>query len=605
MPIQLTEAMIRTGALKESLARGREYYREGAVYDTAISEDILTAKCRGAYAPHYKLRVEFDDAGVSNASCTCAYEYGGYCKHIVALLLAYLNAPASFETQTAPQDLLRELDRDQMVELLTALMRKHEDVRNAVERWVAGTVRKSAAAKSADRAKDTPQRRTVDDTPYRKRIRALIREAGEYYNPYDEGENEELVQGLDEIRQVIVDFLDADQPRDALAIATAVLDEIRKSQDYVEYELNELEDFTDQLDMPIAEAVLSTELSSAEKKNLQKAIGDDDYGYPAARDALEYGWTATSRADEEDDNDDEDDEVAEAGDDEVIEEYIAGTANDWRLRGYLRADVVDAQLNVLNRRGDHERYLATALAAGRHLRYTQKLVELGRGPEAAQYAAQHFKRAGEALTLAQQLHAVGQVDEVLAIAGYGLRLAQPRAELGRWLAPIAKSRKDNDLALRAWMAVFDEDPSLSLYQKIKALAGKKWDKTRTNLHEQLAHSWQHQVHAEILLYEQDWDAAIALANKTRGGFSSQVVEIVADGVMQHRPDWVVEIAKQSAQALIDTVSSSHYPEAAEWLARVKKAYRILGQGSTWDAYLARLREDYRRRPSLQRALKAL
>jgi len=159
--------------------------------------------------------------------------------------------------------------------------------------------------------------------------------------------------------------------------------------------------------------------------------------------------------------------------------------------------------------------------------------------------------------------------------------------------------------LRAWTAVFDEEPSLSLYQKLKALAGKQWDKTRTHLHKQLARSSQNEVHAEILLNEQDWDAAIALANKTRGGFGSQVVEIVADGVMQHRPDWVVEIGKQYAQALIDTISSSHYPEVAEWLALVKKAYRILGQGGTWDTYLARLEEDYRRRPSLQRALKAL
>ena len=579
MPIQLTEAMIRAGALKESLARGHECYHNGAVYDTAVSGNTLTARCRGVYAPHYKLRVEFDAAGILDASCACAYEFGGYCKHIVALLLAYLNDPASFETQTAPQDLLRELDRDQMVELLTELMQKNDDARNTVERWVAELARKGAAATSASGTKDTPQRQTVDDTPYRKRIRALIREAGENYSPDYDGEHEELAQELDKIRQVIVDFLNADQPRDALAIAAAVLDEIRKCQDHAEDELNELDDFAHQLDILIAEAVLSIELNSAEKKKLLKTIGDD--GYPAVRDALAYGWTVASRADEADPA-----IGARPGDD-------------------YQADVVEAQLNVLDRRGDHERYLAIALAAGRHLRYTQKLAELGRGAEAAQYAAQHFKRAGDALALAQQLRTAGQVDEAVALAGSGLRLAQPRAELGRWLAPIAISRKDNDLALRAWIAVFDEHPSLSLYQEIKALAGQMWDETRIHLHEQLAHSWQHQVHAEILLCEQDWDAAIALARKTRSGLTSQVVEIVADGVMQHRPDWVVETGKQCAQALIDTISSSRYPEAAAWLARVKKAYRVLGQGATWDAYLARLKEDYRRRPSLQRALKAL
>ena len=59
--IQLTEAMIREGASKESFERGREYYRENAVYDTARSGNTLTAKCRGASAPYYRLSVELDD----------------------------------------------------------------------------------------------------------------------------------------------------------------------------------------------------------------------------------------------------------------------------------------------------------------------------------------------------------------------------------------------------------------------------------------------------------------------------------------------------------------------------------------------------------------
>ena len=35
--------------------------------------------------------------------------------------------------------------RDQLVELLAALMQKHDDIRNAVEKWVARSVRKGAA----------------------------------------------------------------------------------------------------------------------------------------------------------------------------------------------------------------------------------------------------------------------------------------------------------------------------------------------------------------------------------------------------------------------------------------------------------------------------
>ncbi len=600
MLIKLTEAMISAGASNESLARGRDYYSKGAIYEAAISENALNAKCRGSYAPHYQLRVEFDNAGVSNASCTCAYENGDYCKHIVALLLAYLNDPASFEPQIAPQYLLSGLNRDQMVELLTALIQKNDDVRNAVERWVADLARKSTTAKSTGEVKNTPQHKTVDDAPYRQHIRALIRDACENYNPEYEEEDGELIQELDEIRQVIVDYLNTDQSRNALAIATAVIDEIRKSQNYADFELSELDNFANQLDIPTAEAVLSTELSSAEKQNLQIAIGDDYHGYPATSDALEYGWTAIDRKSEHGNND-----ADEAGDDEIIKEHAAIPENTWGTSNYRLEDVNDAQLNVLNRRGENERYLAIALSARRHLRYTQKLIELRRGTEAVQYATQHFKLASEALALAQQLHAIGQVAEAIMIAGNGLQLAQSRAELGRWLAPLAKSHKQDDLALQALIAVFDENPLLPLFQEIKALADKNWDEIRKHLLEQSARWWLSSEYAAILLYEQEWDAAIAFANSARGRINTQVVSIIADGVMQHRPDWVVEVGKQHAQALIDTVSSSNYPTVAAWLILVKKAYRVLGQGHTWDAYLARIREDYRRRPSLLRALKTL
>jgi uncharacterized Zn finger protein len=48
-----------------------------------------------------------DDSGVVEASCTCLYEYGGYCKHIVAMLLAYMHDPDSFEQRADPRDLLK------------------------------------------------------------------------------------------------------------------------------------------------------------------------------------------------------------------------------------------------------------------------------------------------------------------------------------------------------------------------------------------------------------------------------------------------------------------------------------------------------------------
>jgi uncharacterized Zn finger protein len=39
------------------------------------------------FAP-YEVSVTFDEAGITEAACGCPYEWDGWCKHIVATLLA-------------------------------------------------------------------------------------------------------------------------------------------------------------------------------------------------------------------------------------------------------------------------------------------------------------------------------------------------------------------------------------------------------------------------------------------------------------------------------------------------------------------------------------
>lgn len=91
MNIQLTEKIIHSRASDQSYQKGGEYYRSGAIYNPSWQSMegavVLTAQCEGSTAPSYRLRVELDAGGVRLATCTCPYDWGGDCKHIVALLL--------------------------------------------------------------------------------------------------------------------------------------------------------------------------------------------------------------------------------------------------------------------------------------------------------------------------------------------------------------------------------------------------------------------------------------------------------------------------------------------------------------------------------------
>ena len=100
MNVQLTEKQIRERAIDQSFRKGQDYYETGAIYNPARQSTgsgvTLTAQCEGSSAPSYRLRVDLDDGGVRSASCTCLYDWGGDCKHIVALLLLYIRNTDEF-----------------------------------------------------------------------------------------------------------------------------------------------------------------------------------------------------------------------------------------------------------------------------------------------------------------------------------------------------------------------------------------------------------------------------------------------------------------------------------------------------------------------------
>lgn len=107
----------------------------------------------------------------------------------------------------------------------------------------------------------------------------------------------------------------------------------------------------------------------------------------------------------------------------------------------------------------------------------------------------------------------------------------------------------------------------------------------------------------IYLHEQEWEAAIAIAEKNI--YDHSLREKVADTVIAHRPDWVIRISIQEAEKLIEPTQSKYYPHAARWLAKAKQAYLQSGRQTEWQAYFNHLKTTYARRPSLQKELAKL
>jgi len=586
MDIQLTEEIIRGRASDQSYQKGREYYRSGAIYNPAWQSMaggiMLTAQCEGSSAPSYHLHVELDAGGVRSASCTCPYDWGGDCKHIVALLLTYLHKRDEFSEQKRVEDLLAGMEKDSLVALIARLVERNPELHDEIEMAIPLVSVREAEPSSTKTKRQTQ----VSEQTYRKQVRRILKQSrydGSYYDDWDEPA---YIGDLEAILETSKKFLDAGDAEAALVILRVLLEETLEDYDGDMDYNGDVAGFIQDLGMPMAEAILSLEMDKKSRKALQNSIQEmlDDLDETIEESeleiilaVLEYGW----------------DELPDK--ESQWEEY---DKEDWMLFDELQ----QARLNVLKRQGREDEFLRLARKADIH-RYVLELLQVGKVDEAIK-ASQKLKYDSEILSVAQQLREAGRLNEAIALAERGLKMKGSSAhELGTWLAPLEESQGRKEMALLAYRSAFDVYPAVELYRHIKRLAGSNWENIRPALIKKARETHYSDVLVDIHLEESEWDAAIKIAEKET--WSSHLLEKVADAVIPQRPDWVIRVSIKQAENLIAQTQSKLYPVAARWLERAKKAYHHTGQAAQWKAYIDNLRVLYAKRPALQRAIEKL
>jgi len=122
---QFDEEVIRDLATETSYERGEEYADYGAVRNLVVEGETYRAHVYGTH--RYTVRV-WDESGDIGSSCTCPYDWGGVCKHVVAVMLSVLKQqelghavktvgqPVALDTDASVQvdDLLASLSHEQL-----------------------------------------------------------------------------------------------------------------------------------------------------------------------------------------------------------------------------------------------------------------------------------------------------------------------------------------------------------------------------------------------------------------------------------------------------------------------------------------------------------
>jgi uncharacterized Zn finger protein len=591
---RLTENAIREGATAESFRRGQDYYGSGSVFSLVRRGDVVEAEVEGSQPEPYAVRVEFDEGGVIAALCDCPYDWGGWCKHIVATLLACVHEPGSISERPPLEQLLAGLSRDQLQLLLMGLAEEEPRLAAAIESRIALVIATASAAASPTGISPAPRGTPVDPTPFRREVRESLR--GVDYRRSSDAfwQVGEAVRGVHRVLDRAWDFVRAGDGRNALVVLEAVTEEFLSGFESLDDSYGHVGDFFRKLGPAWAEALLSAELTSQERQGWSDKLeawqdGVEDYGidevFDVALEAAEQGWDFPPLQ-----------RILREGLTELEEPELEAALWDDEL--------VRARLNVLERQARQEEYLRLARAAGQVERCVTMLVRLGRVGEAVGHGLEHLTTTDGALVLAKELRERGELEPALEIAQHGLTLGGRKAILASWLRDLAAGMGRSGQALSAARVAFEEEVSLAAYLRVRELAGEGWTAVQPELLDRARKvtSYSREGPVDILLHEGLIEDAIAVVNE---GATHTLVEWVVDAAMGSHPDWVIQACQRQAEEIMDGGKAQYYDAAARWLGRARNAYRATGRDDKWRAYLDELLARHGRKHKLVPMLKAL
>lgn len=124
---------IESRTVGQSFYRGEALFADGAICLPVRRANELSALCVGSSAAAYYVSASFDGARIVETSCTCPYDWGGDCKHIIAMLLTFLYEPERFRVGKSLQDELMSLDKEDLVDLVERLIFRYTGLEDIVE----------------------------------------------------------------------------------------------------------------------------------------------------------------------------------------------------------------------------------------------------------------------------------------------------------------------------------------------------------------------------------------------------------------------------------------------------------------------------------------
>ncbi|MBZ4194334.1 MAG: SWIM zinc finger family protein, partial [Candidatus Contendobacter sp.] len=623
--------LLSQNATRRSIQRGEDYFSDGAVGTLIRRGDELEADVEGTESDPYRVWVQFEDDEVSDTGCTCPYDYGGWCKHIVAVLLAYDQHPNQVVIRPPLATQLATLDREQLLALVLELADQTARLNETIDAILPDITRIAPVESAASMVSTVSTASTTLPVPpippelvnaqaLRQGVRNAISAHGDWDN--DSGNDDYgTIHDIVELAKQAQPALDAGAGRMALAVLETVTDEFSNHWQILDERGEDPGDFFDKTQSLWSEALLDPDLSAEERQHWVERLEDWEVDFDeTVTPRLQLLQTA----------------VRQGWDDPTLCAILRGEETSEGLWGDAtppydqRVRIAQARLRILEQTGQPEAYLNLAKAEQQYGDYALKLLQLDRVPEAITAGLELPLSDGGMLELAKALYQRGEIEAAFRVAEhgaqrpgnlgpkgamltdraresgeFGLYGARFQSELASWLRDRAAEHGQIERALAAGLIAFRIAPSVAAYLRVEALAGVNWPEARQPLLDVLRQETRvrSDVKIDIFLRENLIDDAIATLERHYA--SPETLARVMDGAIKHRPEWVIAQARKLAEPIMDEAKAAHYEEAAQWLRKAKLAYAALGQQAQWRDYLDALRNKHQRKYKLTPLLKAL
>jgi uncharacterized Zn finger protein len=560
---KLTEAQVKSLASAQSFQRGQSYYHDEAITNPVRQGMELRAECEGSDYEPYEVSATLNKNGVAETDCTCPYDYGGICKHIVALLLTYVHEPESFEVLDDLQSDLSNLSKEELIQLVGDLVNRDPKLKSVVNLSQAAPRAGKAMNVSAYRAQAKRAMASQSHNTMRRELKALRETA------------QRLAKAGDQLN--------------AGAIFHAALDEATKGYDEVAWEIDydghiciEVDGLaeglgkclqTAQADAPTRwqwiEALLQAEYKDRE-------LGGVDFA-PSANDALlKFA------------NDEEWQKI------EAIIRNKIHRGSGWDRESWVH--FLSARLSKQSNKDDLIRELGTPQQQAdlliRKRKFDEALTVLR---DVVRGFPGLLKRFADALLTA------GAKTQALQLVEETTKDSRNRSTAYEWLVNYYEKHGSLEQIVDAQLELFLTYPNFAAYQKLaeKSRQLGNWNPMRAAAMKAVEANKNHFLLMDIFLYEGNLKAALELWPKAQWGWGVNYELKLAQACEKEMPKKALEIYLKMVERLINARSRENYKQAAQYLKKVRKLYETLDAKEEWSKYITALRVKY----SALRALK--